>query len=155
MMDLAIFMIPSMIVGSSIATDLARRTEMSPWKLLVCVVSVAAQEQKPFVEARGSVKPVPLPPGGPAPRMSDGKPVFFLMGAIHGNEQPAGEDPWFAVPLCATLWASLLPNDIVSFDPPGPENYLYVLTTPAYVAVVERTIETSLCFGCRHSPACR
>src|SRR4051794_6035145 len=23
---------------------------------------------------------------------SSGKPVFFLMGAIHGNEQPAGED---------------------------------------------------------------
>ena len=34
-----------------------------------------SQQQQPdrqFVEARGSVKPVPLPPGGPAPRMSDG-----------------------------------------------------------------------------------
>ena len=29
---------------------------------------------KKFVEARGSVKTVPLPPGGPTPRMSDGKP---------------------------------------------------------------------------------
>jgi hypothetical protein len=41
----------------------------------LCALSIAigAQEQdKKFVEARGSVKPVPLPPGGPAPRMSDG-----------------------------------------------------------------------------------
>jgi hypothetical protein len=40
-----------------------------------------APPEKEFVEARGSVKPVPLPPGGPAPRMADGKPdlsgVFF------------------------------------------------------------------------------
>jgi hypothetical protein len=35
-------------------------------------MAAAAQEKKPFIEARGSVKPVPLPPGGPAPRMSDG-----------------------------------------------------------------------------------
>ncbi len=37
-------------------------------------VAAAAQERdtKPFVQARGSVVPVPLPPGGPAPRMSDG-----------------------------------------------------------------------------------
>jgi hypothetical protein len=40
-------------------------------------VSVAAQQQeqekdKAFVEARGNVIPVPLPPGGPPPRMSDG-----------------------------------------------------------------------------------
>ena len=40
-----------------------------------CMLAVAAtaQEKKPFVEARGNVVPVPLPPGGPAPRMSDGK----------------------------------------------------------------------------------
>ena len=36
-------------------------------------VAVVAQEQnKPFVEARGNVVPVPLPPGGPPPRMADG-----------------------------------------------------------------------------------
>src|SRR4029079_10852720 len=36
-------------------------------------VAVAAQDdKKPFVQARGSVVPVPLPPGGPPPRMSDG-----------------------------------------------------------------------------------
>ena len=39
---------------------------------LVLPAAAGAQEKKPFVEARGSVKPVPLPPGGPAPRMSDG-----------------------------------------------------------------------------------
>ncbi len=38
-------------------------------------VAVAAQD-KPFVEARGSVKPVPLPPGGPPPRLTDGKVDF-------------------------------------------------------------------------------
>jgi hypothetical protein len=35
--------------------------------------TVAAQDPpKTFIEARGSVKPVPLPPGGPPPRMADG-----------------------------------------------------------------------------------
>ncbi len=29
-------------------------------------------EKKPVVIARGTVLPVPLPPGGPAPRLSDG-----------------------------------------------------------------------------------
>jgi hypothetical protein len=48
-----------------------------------CVLSVAvsAQEQKPqeqktYVEARGNVVPVPLPPGGPAPRLADGHVDF-------------------------------------------------------------------------------
>jgi hypothetical protein len=36
---------------------------------------MSAQE-KPYIEARGSVKAVPLPPGGPTPRMADGKPDF-------------------------------------------------------------------------------
>ena len=43
---------------------------------IVCLVTaaVAAQEQnREFVEARGNVKPVPLPPGGAPPRMADGK----------------------------------------------------------------------------------
>jgi hypothetical protein len=36
-------------------------------------ISASAQEKpKPFVEARGNVVPVRLPPGGPPPRMSDG-----------------------------------------------------------------------------------
>ena len=41
--------------------------------------AVAAQEtpaDRDFIEARGSVKPVPLPPGGATPRMADGKPDF-------------------------------------------------------------------------------
>ncbi len=40
----------------------------------ICLLSVAAtaQDQKTYVEARGNVKPVPLPPGGPPPRMADG-----------------------------------------------------------------------------------
>jgi hypothetical protein len=38
-----------------------------------CALSVVTTAQeKPFVEARGSVKPVRLPPGGPPPRMADG-----------------------------------------------------------------------------------
>jgi hypothetical protein len=48
--------------------------------LLVAMVMLpmasAAQDNKTYVEARGSVKPVPLPPGGPTPRMADGKPDF-------------------------------------------------------------------------------
>ena len=32
----------------------------------------SGERDKTFVEARGNVRPVPLPPGGPPPRMSDG-----------------------------------------------------------------------------------
>jgi hypothetical protein len=32
----------------------------------------SGERNKTFVEARGNVRPVPLPPGGPAPRMTDG-----------------------------------------------------------------------------------
>jgi hypothetical protein len=41
----------------------------------ICMLTAAAGAQDPpktFVEARGSVVPVPLPPGGPSPRMADG-----------------------------------------------------------------------------------
>ena len=42
-----------------------------------CALSVVVTAQeKPFVEARGNVVPVPLPPGGPTPRMADGHPDF-------------------------------------------------------------------------------
>ena len=43
---------------------------------LALPLAAVAQEKKPgtFVEARGSVKPVKLPPGGPTPRMADGHP---------------------------------------------------------------------------------
>jgi len=39
--------------------------------MLPATISAQDQEKKP-VQARGSVIPVPLPPGGPPPRMSDG-----------------------------------------------------------------------------------
>jgi hypothetical protein len=79
----------------------------------LCAVSlgIAAQQQQPsqsqpdkqFVDARGSVKPVPLPPGGPAPRMSDGhvdlSGVWFSGPTGKANawsvvpDQPLKEDP--------------------------------------------------------------
>jgi hypothetical protein len=57
-------------------------------------VAAAAQE-KPFVEARGNVNPVPLPPGGPAPRMADGH--VDLSGVWF--EGPTGKaNAWSVVP---------------------------------------------------------
>jgi hypothetical protein len=49
------------------------KTPIAVMLAATCVLSAAAiaQEKKPFIEARGSVKPVPLPPGGPPPRMAD------------------------------------------------------------------------------------
>jgi hypothetical protein len=61
-----------------------------------------AQDKK-FVEARGSVKPVPLPPGGPPPRMSDGH--VDLSGV------------WFAGPTGkANAW-SVVPDEERKEDP--------------------------------------
>jgi hypothetical protein len=40
---------------------------------LLAGAASAQEEQKTFVEARGSVVPVRLPPGGPPPRMADGR----------------------------------------------------------------------------------
>jgi hypothetical protein len=72
----------------------------------LCVVSVAAgaQEQdRKFVEARGSVTPVPLPPGGPPPRMSDGH--VDLSGV------------WFSGPTGkANAW-SVVPDEPLKEDP--------------------------------------
>jgi len=81
----------------------------------ICALSVAlvaqqrqqpAQQPQPdktFVEARGSVKPVPLPPGGPPPRMSDGhvdlSGVWFSGPTGKANawstvpDEPLKEDP--------------------------------------------------------------
>ena len=69
-----------------------------------CALSVVATAQeKPFVEARGSVKPVPLPPGGPTPRMSDGHPDFSGV--------------WFAGPTGkANAW-SVVPDERRVEDP--------------------------------------
>ena len=52
-------------------------------------------EGRTFVEARGNVRPVPLPPGGPAPRMADGK--VDLSGVWF--EGPTGKaNAWSVVP---------------------------------------------------------
>ena len=57
--------------------------------------SSAAQENRPFVKARGNVNPVPLPPGGAPPRMADGK--VDLSGVWF--EGPTGKaNAWSVVP---------------------------------------------------------
>ena len=63
----------------------------------------SGERNKTFVEARGNVKPVRLPPGGPTPRMSDGKPdlsgVWFSGPTGRANawsvvpDEPRKEDP--------------------------------------------------------------
>ncbi|HEY3159345.1 MAG TPA: hypothetical protein VGJ78_10330 [Vicinamibacterales bacterium] len=87
----------------------------------VCALSVAALGQertgpqqntgaqdKTFIEARGSVKPVPLPPGGPPPRMSDGH--VDLSGVWFSG--PTGKaNAWSVVP------DTPLKEDPVPFQP--------------------------------------
>ena len=71
----------------------------------ICLLSVGtiAQDQKTYVEARGNVKPVPLPPGGPPPRMADGH--VDLSGV------------WFAGPTGkANAW-SVVPDEPLKQDP--------------------------------------
>jgi len=73
---------------------------------VVGVLAVAAAAQDPpktFVEARGSVKPVPLPPGGPPARMADGHVDFSGV--------------WFPGPTGkANAW-SVVPDEPVKEDP--------------------------------------
>ena len=82
------------------------RTCISVMLAAICLLSAAARaqdQQKPFVDARGSVKPVPLPPGGPSPRMSDGH--VDLSGV------------WFAGPTGkANAW-SVVPDEPLKEDP--------------------------------------
>ena len=68
-----------------------------------CCPSRRPAQEKPFVEARGNVVPVPLPPGGPPPRMADGK--VDLSGV------------WFSGPTGkANAW-SVVPDAPVKEDP--------------------------------------
>ena len=69
-----------------------------------CLLSmVAAAQEKTYVEAIGNVRPVPLPPGGPPPRMADGH--VDLSGA------------WFTGPTGkANAW-SVVPSERVEEDP--------------------------------------
>ena len=63
----------------------------------------SGERNKTFVEARGNVKPVPLPPGGAAPRMADGhvdlSGVWFQGPTGRANawsvvpDEPRKEDP--------------------------------------------------------------
>ena len=82
------------------------RAALSAGVMLVttCLLSVATSaQQKPFVEARGNVMPVPLPSGGPPPHMADGK--VDLSGV------------WFSGPTGkANAW-SVIPDAPVKEDP--------------------------------------
>jgi hypothetical protein len=72
------------------------KTHLGVMLAAACMLPTAATaQQKPFVEARGNVVPVPLPPGGPAPRMSDGK--VDLSGVWFSG--PTGKaNAWSVVP---------------------------------------------------------
>lgn len=80
-----------------------------------------------FVEARGSVKPVPLPPGGPTPRMSDGKPdlsgVWFPGPTGKANawsterEAPQKQDPIPFQPWAEAKYKSLTRVDLELASP--------------------------------------
>jgi len=63
----------------------------------------AQQGGKKFVDAIGNVKPVPLPPGGPAPKMSDGH--VDLSGV------------WFSGPIGKTNAWSVVPDEPLKEDP--------------------------------------
>ena len=63
----------------------------------------SGERNKTFIEARGNVRPVPLPPGGPPPRMADGH--VDLSGT------------WFSGPTGrANAW-SVVPDEPVQQDP--------------------------------------
>lgn len=44
------------------------------------------------------------------------------------------------LPLCATLWLSLSPNVLVTFEGPGLDNFKYLLGKPYYLDVLWRTL---------------
>jgi hypothetical protein len=71
--------------------------------LLAAATAAGQDPPKTFVEARGNVRPVPLPPGGPPPRMADGH--VDLSGV------------WFSGPTGrANAW-SVVPDEPLKQDP--------------------------------------
>ena len=91
-----------------------------------CLLSVTTTAQeKTFVEARGNVMPVPLPPGGPPPRMADGH--VDLSGV------------WFSGPTGkANAW-SVVPDEPLKQDP--------VPFQPAALAKIKSMTRTELELG--------
>lgn len=115
------------------------KTFIGPMLAVVGLLSVAVAAQDPpktFIEARGSVKPVPLPPGGPPPRMEDGKVdlsgVWFPGPTGRANawsvvpDQPIKEDPIPLQPWALEKYKSMSRTEVELFGnanvqcvPPG------------------------------------
>ena len=55
---------------------------------LLSAAAAAQDPPKTFVEARGNVRPVPLPPGGAPPRMADGKSICQASGSPAPRGKP-------------------------------------------------------------------
>ena len=87
----------------------------------------AGQEKKPLVEAIGTTDPGPLPPGGPAPRMSDGRPDLsgiWFAGVIgrpsawsRTRPERIVEDPVPLKPEIAAKFKAMTRAEIAAADP--------------------------------------